>query len=147
VTYSPRTLMQKVQSFCADSGHFDGEVRIGDFQAPPSLMSASVYFDGFRVTETSLISGSGIVDIRLRLWRGAMAEPKEDEELEFAETCFLLLEKFAADFTFQDANARNLVPLDTRVEITDFEYQTGLYAVADITLPILVNDVVTWSTT
>ena len=141
MAFNPRAVMKRTQSFLAASGRFPGGVTIGEPKAPPGKgMAAAVILGPITITELSLATASGRLDLKVQLYLDAIGEPLEETEFLLGQTIFELFEDFLGDFDFGDSNVRNLIPLDLGGTPGYQQIGNTLYRIAAITVPLMVND-------
>jgi len=144
MAFNPQGLLQKTHSFLAASARFPGGAFIGEPKAPPTALAAAVMLASVGIPEITLTHAQGLLNLSVRLYHDAFATPLEDTEIVMAQAVFELIEDFCGDFNFSDANVRNLKPTDLTVT---FGYQQiggdagKMFRIADISIPLLVNDV------
>ena len=143
MAFNPRAVMERTKSFLAASGRFPGGVTIGEPKSPPGKgMAAAVILGPITITELSLTTASGRIDLIIRLYRDAIDEPLDQTEFIMGQTILELFEDFCGDFDFGDDDVRNLLPLN--LSGTPGYQQIGsntMYRIADITVPLMVNDI------
>ena len=149
MAYDPESLLRKVHSFLAASGRFPGGAGIGEPKSAPASMFAAVLLGDIRFADNSLATSSARMEIIVRVYRNAFSEPLENTELTLGKTAFELLEDFAADFDFGDSSVRGPLPLEVQIRLGYIGIGPAggqtMYRTMDITLPIVINDVVTWT--
>ena len=145
MAFNPKGVLQKTHSFLSASARFPGGTTIGEPKAAPVALAASVFLSSLSIPETTLTYAQGRLNLMVRLYADAFAEPIEDTEIVMGQAVFELIEDFCGDFDFSDANVRNLRPVDIAVawgylQLGPADAQRML-RIADISIPLDVNDV------
>ena len=144
MAFNPQGVLQKTHSFLSASARFPGGVTIGEPKAPPTALAAAVFLSSISIPETTLTYAQARLNLIVRFYADAFAEPLENTEVVMGAAAFELIEDFCGDFNFSDANVRNLRPTDLTVTFGYLQLGTDvakMFRIADIIIPLDVNDV------
>ena len=144
MAFNPKPVIQKMHTFLASGGRCSGGVTIGEPKAPTDGLAAAVIIGPIAWTETSLVKVSGRVDLIVRFYKNALADPADETEFLLAQTALEVMEDIAGDFDFGDANVRNLIPLSVAMVPGYLDIGPTKFRVMDITVPLMVNDLATF---
>ena len=145
--YDVTTVATAIVDFVASKPEFRGS-SIGPPDDAPDTPWGAVWYESTRFVgeKSSLTKGSGIVTFNLRLYLNREQEPNKDREILMANMAHELMFAMAGDFDFGDSNVRNLEPFEGfGADTSELEVKGVLYDICDITIPLLVNDLVTFT--
>ena len=141
-----RTTMASLLSLLQAHGAIE-QATIGEPMKPPEGFSAMVETVRIRSVTSTLTKTIETRTVRVRLYhKAALNAPDEEMELRLLELVDDLIEDFLGDFDF-DGTIRAIQPVGIEV---DWGYQTIqniAYRVADITIPMTVDDSATFTKT
>ncbi len=147
MAYDLRPVLEKIRDHIRKSGYVK-TAQIGEPFRPPGDFHGAVFYGApWTIYETTLTTPRERRDVIIRLYRRAVVDDEEKAELEFGRTLAELTQSLWKDFQFDDSSEVQWG------SPTDFEIQPGyqsvgretggveiLYRIADLTLPILVDD-------
>ncbi len=140
------SILDKLQGILLGTAYFETVVMHEPTSAPGPGKNAAIFMDHIAPTQASgLDKVSVLMVINVRIFANGNQEPKDDIDKDLATVIDLVMNSIAGDFTL-DGEARNVDIFG--VEGTKFQAQYGylrqdstLYRMADITVPIIINDV------
>ena len=139
-----KSTLQALQGFLQASGRFQA-VTIGEPKDPPDGVHGAIFLADYGMPMVMLNGGS--VERRtvtVRIYINALREPRGDIEFLMDDIVSELLEDFCGDYDL-GGTVRDIKPTEIT---TRFGYQTVgqvLYRIADITLPMTVDDSATFA--
>lgn len=145
MSYDPGPVFDALHSKLAAAGFRD--TLIGEPTDPPAQPTAIVMFAGCQLTEHALAVSSGILRFNIRFYYDALSDPRGDMEKEIARMCLQIMSDLAGDFDLGGASVRNIQPgQEGRMGYqTIGEGPKKWYRVNDLTVEVMVNDLVTWT--
>ena len=147
MAYDPTIITRAIKDFVEAQGSFRG-ASIGPPDDAPDGLWGAVWYESTRLMgeKSSLSKGSGILTFNLRIYQEQSTESNEDAELRLSMLAHELMSAMAGDFDFGDANVRNLEPFDSfGADTSELEVKGRVYDIVDLTIPLLVNDIVTFT--
>jgi hypothetical protein len=142
-----KTTLQKLQGLLQASGRF-GEVTIGEPKDPPDGVHGAIFLSDYGMPMVML--NGGTVERRtvtVRVYLNALREPRGDIEFLMDDIVSELLEDFCGDYDL-GSTVRDIEPTGIRVTLgyqTIGEGPRVMYRIADITLPLTIDDSATFA--
>ena len=136
---------------CQTSGYFKGGVKLGEFTKPPDGgLAAAIWMLNSGVYRVYANGGTAeFYNVRLRIYRNAFAEDAFMNEWEMAkavnETLDNLLTDADLNSTVMSIDPGGISGNTVTTEWGYTEINNVMFRIADITLPILVDDSITVS--
>lgn len=143
MAYDPTPLFDALESKLGASGWVTGQ--IAEPMDPPSQRLGAVIFDGVEITELTLAKASGLVKFIIRLYYNALEEPRAGTEKDIARAVLQAMDDICGNYQLGDGSARNVIPLALTVR-PGFQSVGGvMYRLCDLSISVLVNDIVTFA--
>tara|TARA_Y100000310_G_scaffold344496_1_gene457567 strand:+ start:1473 stop:1925 length:453 start_codon:yes stop_codon:yes gene_type:complete len=144
MAFSIRATLQAMQSFLS-AGGYSGAAVIGEPKSPPTeRLTASIFMASMSVAELTLTKTRELHVVTVRLYINMMMEPTEDIEGEMADAIQLFGEQLLGDFdlgaTIQNIDAGGIFGTALSATWGFLDLGGTMYRIADITVPLIVND-------
>lgn len=141
MAFNVRATLEKVQSYLVSDGGFKGAT-IGE---PKSLavgteIAAAVFMRGVSITKFFVNGGTEETHtVNVRLYRDMLMEPTKDMEIEVAVAVQRIVSDLLGDFDL-GGTIRNVDGVNVRTDWGYGDVGGKMYRIADITLPLIVDD-------
>mgnify|MGYP001589921058 CR=1 FL=1 len=144
--FNSKATLEQVHSYLAASGYFGGS-QIGEPKAPPQgvKLFAAVYMMDASVTRVYV--NGGLAEnhvVQIRIYRNALLEPTKDIELELAIAVQQVASDLLGDYdlgaTIREVDAGGMNGTPYKTEWGHVDLGGVVYRVADITLPLNIDD-------
>ena len=122
------------------------DVMIGEPKSPPSgdQLTASVFLNSISVAEVTLGSTIESHVLMLRIFRNMLAEPTETMEKEFAKAVSSILSDIIGEFdlggSVRSIDVAGIYGPSIAVSYGYLDLGGTMFRIADITLPLIVDD-------
>ena len=132
--------MRTLQSHLAAAGYFR-HVQIGEPKsAPTQRFTAAIDMVAIDPHDITLAAICALYTMKVRVYDNMTHEPQEDVELEMAIVVDKVMNDLSGDFTLGGTvRGIDMAQLNTRWAF--LEVDRTMYRIADISIPIIVNDV------
>jgi hypothetical protein len=140
------TVLSTVKSHAQKTGYFTSVLLHEPKNAPADSTTAAIWADRFRPVRTSgLNSVSVLLVLRIRLYSNMLQEPQDAIDASLATVADSLMTAYAGDFELGGA-VRNVdifgtYGFDFGCVFGYLSQDSVLFRTAEITLPIVINDV------
>ena len=145
MAFNIKATLQTLQSKLVANGYFKGGALIGEPKSPPGERFTGAVFMSHVDTWLTLATLCAVHVVQLRVDDNMLSEPAEDVELEMSVVIDKIMGDVAGEFdlgatiSYVDFGGIHGTPLSARWGYVDVG--GTLYRVADITIPLVVNDV------
>ena len=122
------------------------DVMIGEPKSPPSgdQLTASVFLNSISVAEVTLGTTIESHVLMLRIFRNMLAEPTETMEKEFAKAVSSILSDIIGEFdlggSIRSIDVAGMYGASISVNYGYMDLGGTMFRIADITLPLIVDD-------
>lgn len=147
MAFNIKATLDAVASFIAKSGYCRGGVLVGEPKAPPAQngdFAAALFMSRVGVAELTLQTTIEIHVVTLRIYRNMVAEPKDQIETGLADVVSRLTADLLGDAdlgaTVRNIDAGGQYGTALGCEWGYVDVSGTIYRVADITLPLIVDD-------
>lgn len=130
--------MQAIQSFLQASARFRA-VTIGEPFAPPEGLQCAILLESYAIPQLTLASTIERRTLIIRIYTAASEESREATEFLLDDAVSEVIESFLGDFDLGGA-IRNIEPTGITCRFGFQTIQQQLYRIADISLPMTVDD-------
>lgn len=145
MAFDVKSTLRSVESYLQASGYHAAGVQIGEPKQPPQTgFSAAVFMSHVGVATLTLTTTIELHVATVRVYRDMLAEPQENVELDMAVIVSKVMSDLAGEYDL-GATIRNVdiggqygTPLSARWGYLDVS--GVMYRIADITLPLIVDD-------
>ena len=136
--------MRAIQSHLAAAGYFR-HVQIGEPKAAPSQrFTAAIFMEAIEPHDIPLATICALYKMVVRVYDNMTHEPQEDVELEMSIVVDKVMNDLSGDFTL-GGTVRGIDVSQLRTQWSYLDVDRTMYRIADISIPIIVNDVATLS--
>ena len=136
---SLKPTLQILQGYLSASGWFPGGASIGEPLAAPGDMASAVFLARSEHPSTTL---SGTIERRwvtIRIYRNALAEPRENIEFDLDTVVSQVQSDLLGDFDL-GSTVRAIDVTSMSVEYGYQTFDTTIYRIADLQLPMIIDD-------
>jgi len=145
VAFDVQPTLHKILSYLEASGHFGG-AQIGDPISPPDVddLYGAAFMSGVGQAELTLDAASEVHVVILRIYRN-MLDETVNVEMDISAAVSNVLGDLLGDYdlgaTIRAIDVQGIYGAAVAVEYGYLDFGGKMYRHADITLPLIVNDV------
>lgn len=151
MAFAVRATLRAIESYIKASGYFQ-LAQVGEYKMPPSIgtkLAAAAWMARAGVVGTTLTTTIELHTVNLRIYRDALAEPSENGEFQVSEAVSEVLSDLLGEYdlgaTIRNIDAAGQYGQSVGVEWGYADISGHLYRIADITLPLIVDDSATFA--
>ena len=145
MAFAIRNTLVALEGHLEASGYF-GQVQIGEFKsAPDDRLAASIWLVGASAYQVYLDGGSAEVHtVNVRIYRKAFEEPESEIENDIAQAVSQVMSDLSGEFdlggTIRNIDIAGMAGTPLSVDFGHLDVGGTIFRVADITVPMLVDD-------
>jgi hypothetical protein len=145
MAFAIRDTLVALEGHLEASGYF-GKVQVGEFKsAPDEVFAASVWLVGASAYQVYLDGGSAEVHtVNVRIYRRLFSESESEIEYDIAQAVSQTMSDFSGEFdlggTIRNIDIGGIAGASLSVDFGHLDVGGTLFRVADITVPMLVDD-------